>query len=156
MVSNEMVIVGTTQAARLLKICTQRVRHLLKEGRIIGAKKIGRFWQIPLFNGIPKITEGNRGPKATWKKRLSKALTYITVNQHVIRSNKKNDTNNPVVRIQSGSHINYCHDVEIVGNSRVVYSPDKPLNCGAKVWIEVESDVTLKPFTFSEMMVELV
>jgi len=60
------------------------------------------------------------------------------------------------VQVKSISHINYCHDVEIVGNSRVVYSPDKPLNCGAKVWIEVESDVTLKPFTFSEMMVELV
>ncbi|NEP36908.1 MULTISPECIES: helix-turn-helix domain-containing protein, partial [unclassified Moorena] len=41
-------IVGTTQAAFLLGICVQRVRQLLKNGRIKGAQKVGRFWQIPL------------------------------------------------------------------------------------------------------------
>jgi len=29
--------------------------------------------------------------------------------------------------------------VLIHGPSRVVYSPDKPLSCGAKVWVETES-----------------
>ena len=107
MVLNEAITVGTTQAARLLSICTQRVRRLLKEGRIIGAEKVGRFWQIPLFNGIPKITKGSRGPKSTWRKRASIALTNITVNQHVIRSNKKNKENEPVVRVQQGSRTSY-------------------------------------------------
>ncbi|MEO1372838.1 MAG: DNA-binding protein [Cyanobacteria bacterium J06635_10] len=151
MVLNKMVMIGTRQAARLLSICTKRVRHLLKEGRIVGGKKVGRFWQIPLFNGIPKITEGNRGPKGTWRKRVSKALTRITVNQHVIKSNKKNQKNEPVVRIQQGSRVNYCHEIEITGKCRVVYSPNKPLSCGAKVWIEVESDVIVKPFIYSEI-----
>ncbi|MEM9927550.1 MAG: DNA-binding protein [Cyanobacteria bacterium P01_D01_bin.50] len=144
-------MIGTRLAARLLKVCTQRVRQLLKEGRIVGGKKVGRFWQIPLFNGIPKITEGNRGPKGTWRKRVSKALTRITVNQHVIKSNKKNQKNEPVVRIQQGNRVDYCHEIEITGKCRVVYSPNKPLSCGAKVWIEVESDVIIKPFIYSEI-----
>lgn len=150
MVFNKMIVVGTTQAARLLSICTQRVRHLLKEGRIVGAEKVGRFWQIPLFNGIPKIAQGNRGPKGTWRKRASKSLTCITVNQHVIKSNKKNKKNEPAVRIQQGNRVKYCHDVEIIGNSRVIYSPNKPLSCGAKVWIEVESYNNVKPFIYSQ------
>jgi hypothetical protein len=27
--------------------------------------------------------------------------------------------------------------------ARVVYSPDKPLSCGARVWIETEADVEI-------------
>ena len=29
------------------------------------------------------------------------------------------------------------------GDSKVVYSPDKPLSCGAKVWIETNGEVTI-------------
>ena len=29
----------------------------------------------------------------------------------------------------------------IKGDSKVVYRPDKPLSCGAKVWIETEGEV---------------
>lgn len=151
MVLSEVIIVGTTEAARLLSICTQRVRCLLKEGRIVGAEKVGRFWQIPLFNGIPKVNKGSRGPKGTWRKRISTALTRITVNQHVIRSNKKNEENEPVVRVQQGSRTGYCHEVEITGKCRIIYSPNNPLGCGARVWIEVEPDVAIKPFIYADM-----
>jgi hypothetical protein len=30
-------------------------------------------------------------------------------------------------------------EVEILGSSKLVYRPDKPLSCGAKVWIETTS-----------------
>ncbi len=142
-------MVGTTEAARLLKICTQRVRCLLKEGRIKGAKKVGRFWQIPLFKGKPKVTRGSRGPKPNCRKRTPTAPTRICVNQHHIRSNSKHGTNKPVVRVESGRSVSYYHDVEIAGSCRVIYSPDKPLGCGAKVWIEVERDVMVESFTSS-------
>tara|TARA_B110000438_G_scaffold242504_1_gene242087 strand:+ start:205 stop:333 length:129 start_codon:yes stop_codon:yes gene_type:complete len=33
------------------------------------------------------------------------------------------------------------HEVHIKGDSKVMYSPDKPLSCGAKVWIETEGEV---------------
>ncbi len=60
------MLIGTSQAASLLDVCPQRVRQLLKEGRVVGAEKIDDFWRIPLFNGMPKVIEGTRGPKSTW------------------------------------------------------------------------------------------
>ncbi|MEO0688070.1 MAG: hypothetical protein AAFY76_24180, partial [Cyanobacteria bacterium J06649_11] len=73
------------------------------------------------------------------------------VNQHVIRSNKKNEENEPVVRVQQGSRTGYCHEVEITGKCRIIYSPNNPLGCGARVWIEVEPDVAVKPFIYADM-----
>jgi len=35
--------------------------------------------------------------------------------------------------------------VQILGESKVVYSPDKPLSCGAKVWIETDAEVIVIP-----------
>lgn len=144
-------MVGTTEAARLLKVCVQRVRSLLKEGRIVGAKKEDRFWEIPLFNGVPKIEEGRRGPKGTWTKRLSNASTKVCVNGHVIRSNKKNQKNEPVLRVQKGSRIDYCHEYEITGKCRVIYRPNNPLNCGAQVWVEIEPSAIVMPYIFANL-----
>jgi hypothetical protein len=71
--------------------------------------------------------------------------TYIHVNQHKIRANKKNGTDEPVITIKKGSSNTYCHEVEINGPSRVVYGGnDKPLlSCGARVVIETESSVDI-------------
>jgi hypothetical protein len=69
--------------------------------------------------------------------------TKIHVNQHVIRNNCKTGQRNPVLTVKSGRENKYCHTVSIDGPSRVVYSPDKPLSCGAKVWIETTSAVTI-------------
>jgi hypothetical protein len=68
--------------------------------------------------------------------------TIIHVNQHVIKANRKNNTNDPVLTVKTYKSTEYAHDVTIYGPSRVVYSPDKPLSCGAHVWIETEADVT--------------
>lgn len=144
--------VGTVEAARLLKLCSQRVRSLLGEGRIIGAKKEGRFWQIPLFNGMPKITEdGTRGPKGTWRKRATEVATKVCVNSHKIKSNKKDKKNEPVLRVQQGSQVTYCHEFEIIGNCRVIYRPNNPLGCGAQVWVEADPDAKVLPFIFADM-----
>jgi hypothetical protein len=67
----------------------------------------------------------------------------IHINQHRIRSNKKNNTNEPVITVKTYKSNEYGHDVQILGESRVVYSPDKPLSCGAKVWIETEAPVVI-------------
>ena len=34
-------------------------------------------------------------------------------------------------------------EVEIQGNSKVIYSPNNPLSCGAEVWIETENEVNI-------------
>ena len=74
-----------------------------------------------------------------------KSKTYIHVNQHVIRSNKKNERNDPVITVKQGSKNVYCHKVAINGPSVVVYGGnDKPLlPCGARVVIETEASVDI-------------
>jgi hypothetical protein len=67
--------------------------------------------------------------------------TVIHVNQHVIKSNAKNGENKPTLTVKTYKENRYAHEVEIKGPSRVVYSPDKPLSCGARVWIETEAEV---------------
>jgi hypothetical protein len=69
--------------------------------------------------------------------------TIVHVNQHVIKANSKNSENNPVLTVKTYKDNNYAHEVAIMGKSKIVYSPDKPLSCGAKVWIETESEVII-------------
>ncbi|NER05742.1 MAG: DNA-binding protein, partial [Okeania sp. SIO3C4] len=48
-------LVSTTEAAFLLNISTGRLRFLLNTGRVIGARKVKRLWQIPLnHRGMPE------------------------------------------------------------------------------------------------------
>jgi hypothetical protein len=67
--------------------------------------------------------------------------TIIHVNQHVIRANKKYGTNDPVLTVKTYKDNIYAHEVNIKGDSKIIYSPDKPLSCGAYVWIETQAEV---------------
>jgi hypothetical protein len=72
----------------------------------------------------------------------------IHVNQHVIRSNIKHDKKEPVLSVKHKKSNTYAFQAIIKddnGNqiARVVYSPDKPLSCGARVWIETENEPEL-------------
>ena len=69
--------------------------------------------------------------------------TIIHVNQHVIKANRKNNTDNPVLTVKTYKSNNYAHEVEIKGDSIIVYSKHKPLSCGAHVWLETQGDVTI-------------
>ena len=68
--------------------------------------------------------------------------TIIHVNQHVIKANKANGENNPVLTVKTYNSNTYAHEVTIDGPSKIVHSPNKPLSCGAKVWIETYANVT--------------
>lgn len=68
--------------------------------------------------------------------------TVIHVNQHAIKANAKCGTNDPVITVKTYKDNTYAHEVEVDGPCRIVYRPDKPLACGAKVWIETNSKVT--------------
>jgi len=72
--------------------------------------------------------------------------TVIHVNQHIIKSNAKKGENKPTLTVKTYKSNTYAHEVEIKGPSKVVYSPDKPLSCGAKVWIETQATVTPKTY----------
>tara|TARA_R100001244_G_scaffold64855_1_gene53790 strand:+ start:5335 stop:5556 length:222 start_codon:yes stop_codon:yes gene_type:complete len=67
----------------------------------------------------------------------------IHVNQHNIKRNMKNpEYMLPVITIKTYKSNDYAYEVHIDGPAKIIYRPDKPLKCGAKVWIETESDVT--------------
>ena len=68
--------------------------------------------------------------------------TRIHVNQHTIRANSKG-ADLPVLTVKTYKENVKCNRVAVHGPSTVVYSPDKPLSCGAKVWIETEAEVTV-------------
>ena len=71
--------------------------------------------------------------------------TYIHVNQHKIRANKKHGTNEPVITVKQGKKNTYCHSVEVMGPSVVRYGGNEQpiLSCGARVVIETESEVRI-------------
>jgi len=73
------------------------------------------------------------------------AIKYIHVNQHIIRSNKKNEANEPVLTVKEGKKNTYGYSVQIHGPSTVIYGGnDKPvLPCGARVVIKTEAEVTI-------------
>ena len=69
--------------------------------------------------------------------------TRIHVNQHIIKSNRKNNEDNPVLTVKTYKSNTYAKEVEIQGNSKVIYNPNHPLSCGAEVWIETENEVNI-------------
>ena len=79
------------------------------------------------------------------------ATKYIHVNQHKIKSNKKNGKNEPVITVKQGRTNTYCHSVTIHGESTVLYGGnEKPLlSCGARVVIKTDADVTFDAITES-------
>ncbi len=69
----------------------------------------------------------------------------IHVNQHVIKRNTKNGTDEPCLTVKTYKENKYAHeavlktkDGVIIG--KIVYNPHKPLSCGARVWIEFDTD----------------
>jgi hypothetical protein len=71
-------------------------------------------------------------------------IKRIHVNQHVIRANRKDGVQNPPLSVKVGGRTYPAHDVLITGPSRVVYRPDKPLACGATVWVTTQEEIALE------------
>jgi hypothetical protein len=69
--------------------------------------------------------------------------TIIHINRGVIQRNLKRAEREPVCRVQQGRQVRYAMGVKIEGPSELIYSPDKPLPSGARLWIETEAAVVL-------------
>lgn len=73
-----------------------------------------------------------------------KTKKFIHVNQHRIRSNLKNNENEPVLTCKFKGKNLYGHAVEIDGPSQLLYSGKfKLLPCGARVAIVTDSPIRL-------------
>jgi len=70
-------------------------------------------------------------------------MVRVHVNQFVIRRNKMHGENAPPLRIIRKGKSEPAFEVNLIGHARVIYSPDKPLKCGARVWIEADDAVSL-------------
>lgn len=68
--------------------------------------------------------------------------TTIHVNQHNIKHNSKTGDNKPVLTVKTYKSNDYAHEVFVNGPCKIVYRPNDPLSCGAKVWIETQDEVT--------------
>lgn len=72
--------------------------------------------------------------------------TVLHVNQHKIKKNNKTGERVPVLSVKTYKSNTYCHEAVIYGQdglpaAKLIYRPDKPLSCGARVWIETETEV---------------
>ena len=72
----------------------------------------------------------------------------IHVNQHKIKSNRKNSETEPVLTCKTYKSNDYAHEAVIFDKNgeeaaRVIYRPEKPLSCGAHVWIETSNEVEI-------------
>jgi len=72
--------------------------------------------------------------------------TIIHVNQHIIKANRKNQATDAVLTVKTYKSNTYAHEAIIrddngVEVARVIYRPDRPLSCGAHVWIETQLEV---------------
>jgi hypothetical protein len=71
--------------------------------------------------------------------------TIIHVNQHNIKANKDGQ-DRPVLTCKTYKSNTYAHEAIIKdkdGNevAKIIYNPNNPLSCGAKVWIETNLEV---------------
>lgn len=72
--------------------------------------------------------------------------TYIHVNQHVIKANAKTGATEPPLTVKDYRENRRATEVIILDRdsrevARVVYRPNDPLSCGARVWIETTNEV---------------
>jgi hypothetical protein len=71
----------------------------------------------------------------------------VHVNQLKIKSNRKHNLAEPVLTCKSYKDNQYGHEVvltdKVTGDvlGKFIYSPDKPLSCGAHVWFEFDDNV---------------
>ena len=72
--------------------------------------------------------------------------TVIHVNQSVIRKNLKEGTTDPALTCKTYKDNRYGHEAIVKDKNgeevgRFIYSPNKPLSCGARLWFETQNEV---------------
>ena len=62
----------------------------------------------------------------------------MNINSNIIRQNikKSKAERKPAIAVK-GKNQRYVHELEIPVPCKIIYNPDKPLACGARVWVEI-------------------
>lgn len=70
-------------------------------------------------------------------------VKIININRNIINSNTKNGTSEPPIIVRTKTkRLGVASELTIEGPCKIIYSPHKPLKCGARLWIETESEVS--------------
>lgn len=69
--------------------------------------------------------------------------TIIHVDQATIRANRKTGRNDPPLIVRTYKGALRAQTAIIHGPSEVKHRPHDPLPCGARVWIETQSEVEI-------------
>ena len=85
---------------------------------------------------------------------VARIITRIHVCQATIRRNRKEGTNDPPIIVRNYRGSIHAHEVEVEGSVHIRHSPHKPLNCGARVWIETDAPVRIIHDTLGEEVME--
>lgn len=81
----------------------------------------------------------------------------VHVAKQAIQSNLKHGTNEPPVIVRDYRGATRAHEVELVTPDgtvlgRFIHSPDQPLSCGARVWLELDTDKCVaRPVSVEQM-----
>lgn len=75
--------------------------------------------------------------------------TIIHVNQHIIKANTRTGDRCPALTVKTYKENRKATEADILdsdGNvvATIVYRPDNPLSCGARVWIETHGEVVTR------------
>lgn len=73
------------------------------------------------------------------------AKQIIHVAQQAIQKNRRDGTDEPAIIIRTGSKSQRVHELDLVVDGKVigqmVYRPNDPLSCGARLWLELDTDI---------------
>ncbi len=77
------------------------------------------------------------------------AKTFLHVNSHKIRANRKSDVKQPPISIRTHKRVIPVNEVIIIDdNGKTIgtlkYCPNSPLKCGAEVYLEIDSKNVLQ------------
>ena len=70
-------------------------------------------------------------------------LKRIHVNQHIVKANIKASTDEPTCTVQWKGKSYVGRDIVVKGVSTVIQRMNKPLSCGARIWVETRAEVEI-------------
>ena len=113
---------------------------MAKKNKVGGKDAVVSFHtQVPILKQIHNSWDIHGESRQGYEDRCSCESAHNKIKQQDGREE-------PVLTVKTYKSNDYAHSVDISGPCRVVYSPDKPLSCGAKVWIETESEVKVMEY----------
>jgi hypothetical protein len=109
-----------------------RAPELIETTRLVGRRQAFALLLDPLTFSLQQLVAADRHQGTQHGLRLQLS---VSVNAHTIRANAKHGRNDPPIRIaktRADKKHRYVREIKLVGNARVLYSPDAAiLSCGA-------------------------